>query len=132
MGYFQGLKQLIGTICGSAAGAAVTGVELANKLGGKATEILFYTCSGGFLLLGLVTRRRSNQPPVELPPPPPAAQQQHKALDKKNVRRERGGNHRMRRPGANADRPAQPGFVFFVTSRGRQVRIISPQDVNDV
>jgi hypothetical protein len=137
--YFKGLKELIGTVCGSAAGAAITGVDLAKKLGKKSTEILFYICGGGFIALGVLTRRGGNQPPAQVaPPPPPPAQQQQAVRPQppgaRNVRPARGGNRYMRRPGANrpdapGQQPPPPGFV--VARRGRVIRIISPQEFTE-
>jgi hypothetical protein len=113
----------------------------AGELAGATAKTIYGLCAivgiWGFLTGGPKT-------PPQLPPPatsPPAQQaprpQEPKPPGTKNVRPERAGNRGMRRPGAGnrparpGQQPPQPGFVVTSTSRGREVRIISPMYVQD-
>jgi hypothetical protein len=111
----------------------------AGELAGATAKTIYGLCAivgiWGFLTGGPKT-------PPQLPPPavtPPAQQapgpQQQKPAVTKNVRPQRAGNREMRRPANRPARPGQqppqPGFVITSTSRGREVRIISPMDVQE-
>ena len=107
--YFEGVKQVVGSICTLDAAATV----FVKGLSKEAAELLFYFCSGGFLALGLLTRRgHDNQAPAQVAPPPPPPGQHALAANK------------ARRAAADPRRPPAPGQQAAPGAGGRRAAMI--------
>lgn len=117
MSFWQGLKDVLGPICGASVGALVTGLNLSKE----GARFLWSLCSIGFAALAI----SGDGPKKETPQLPAGGQHQQQAAQKRaprqpNNRGARGGN-----------RAARPGFVIAKTRRG-PVKIYTPDSAIDV
>lgn len=114
MSFWQGLKDVLGPICGASVGALVTGLNLSKE----GARFLWSLCSIGFAALAI----SGGGPKKETPQLPVGGQQQQAAQRQKRAPRQ--PNNRGARRG---NRAARPGFV-----RRAEVRIYTPDSAIDV
>lgn len=128
MGFLKGLKEIL-RICTFA--STDLGAR-ALRLSKDGKRLLWTLCTIGFGILSITDDGKKDTPKEQPSTTPPPVHEAPQPKRRHNVRRTRQGNHNMRNRNAPGQQPPQAGFVFYVTSHGREVRIISLNDTIDV
>jgi hypothetical protein len=123
MSFWQGLKDVLGPICGASVGALVTGLNLSKE----GTRFLWSLCCIGFAALAI----SGGGPKKETPQLPAGGQQQQQAAQRQKRAPRQPNNRGARRGNRGGNRAARPGFILAKTRRG-EVRIYTPDSAIDV